>query len=250
MPRLRLATIATAVPMGAQVYQEQVATRASGALGKDWAVDRMVARSMRSPLPGTQRLPVGFLSTASEKIRRQIGRVLYPRGAVIHRMNLELPPAPHADMITLHDVVAWKFADESAPVRAAAAEARRAAAVICVSAFTAAEAVDLLGIDDPYVVPNGVDERYFGAVPLGADLLAALGVVGPFVMTGGGASERKNLASLAAAWPLVRRARPDLSLVLAGPEHPRRTALFAGLPGVQLVGNLDSALVPGLSTLR
>jgi glycosyltransferase involved in cell wall biosynthesis len=244
--RLVVANIATAVPMGAQVYQEQVASRASAGLGEGWRVDRMVVRSLRSPLPGTHRLPMGFLTSASERVRRQIGRAVYPRGAVVHRMNLELPPAPHADVITLHDVVAWKFGDESAPVEAAAAEARRAAAVICVSGFTASEAVDLLGIEDPYVVPNGVDERYFDAVPLSAEVLAAMGVTGRFVLTGGGASERKNLAGLAEAWPLVRRARPDLSLVLSGPEHPRRTALFSGLPGVHLVGNLDPALVPGL----
>lgn len=246
MTKLLLTNVATAVPMGAQVYQEQVASRASGALGPDWTVDRMVVRSLRSSLPGTHRLPMGLLSTGSERVRRQIGRVMYPRDAVVHRMNLELPPAPHADVITLHDVVAWKFDDESAPVAAAAAEARRAAAVMCVSAFTASEAVDLLGIEDPYVVPNGVAERYFDAAPLSEEVLAGMGVAGRFVLTGGGASERKNLAGLAEAWPAVRQARPDLSLVLSGPEHPRRSALFAGLPGVHLVGNLDPALIPGL----
>lgn len=245
-PRLLIGTIATNVPMGAQVYQEQIAARAAASLGDEWTVERMIVRSLRSPLPGTHRLPMGFVASASERVRGQIGRAVYPRGAVVHRMNLELPPAPGADVITLHDVVAWKFGDESAPVDAAAAEARRAAAVICVSAFTASEAVDLLGIENPYVVPNGVDERYFDALPLPAVVLAGMGIAGPFVLSGGGASERKNLAGLAEAWPLVRRVRPDLSLVLSGPEHPRRTALFAGLSGVHLVGNLDLALVPGL----
>ena len=163
MSRLIVANVATAVPMGAQVYQEQVASRASGGLGSGWTVDRMVVRSMRSPLAGTHRLPMRFMTRASGRTRRELGRVLYPRHAVVHRMNLELPPSPYADVITLHDVVAWKFDDESAPVAAAAAEARRADAVICVSAFTASEAVGLLGIEDPYVVPNGVDARFFDA---------------------------------------------------------------------------------------
>lgn len=232
--------------MGAQVYQEQVASRAPAALGPTWTVRRSVVRSLRSPLPGTARLPMGFLAGASERVRREAGRLLHPQDAVVHRMNLELPPSPYADVITLHDVVAWKYADESAPVRAAAAEARRAAAVICVSAFTASEAVDLLGIEDPYVVPNGVDARFFDAIPLSTQALAGLGISGPFVLTGGGASERKNLTGLAESWPLVQRARPELSLVLSGPPHPRRTALFAGLSGVHLVGNVDVAFVPGL----
>ena len=155
MPRLILANVATAVPMGAQTYQEEVASRASAGVGSGWTVDRMIVRSLRSPLLGTHRLPMRFMTGASGCMRREVGRMLYPRGAVVHRMNLELPPSPYGDVITLHDLVAWKFDDESTPVAAAAAEARRADAVICVSAFTASEAVGLLGIEDPYVVPNG-----------------------------------------------------------------------------------------------
>ena len=65
MPRLIVANLATAVPMGAQIYQEQVASRASGGLGSGWTVDRMVVRSMRSPLAGTHRLPMRFMTRAS-----------------------------------------------------------------------------------------------------------------------------------------------------------------------------------------
>ncbi len=136
-------------------------------------------------------------------------------------MNLELPPAP-LEVITLHDVVAWKYSDESPPVAAAAEEARRAAAVVCVSHFTAMEAVDLLGIESPHVVPNGVEARWFDAEPLSPTVLGSMGVDGPYVLAAGGASQRKNLAALAEAWPAVRAARPSLRLVLAGPPHPRR----------------------------
>jgi len=170
---------------------------------------------------------------------------MYPRGAVVHRMNLELPPAP-LDVITLHDVVAWKFPDESRPVSAAAAEVQRAAAVICVSHFTAGEAVELLGIVNPIVVHNGVDERFFDAAPASSSSLAALGVEGHYVLAAGGASRRKNLEGLSAAWQKVHSSRPDLTLVLSGPEHPRRTQLFAGVPGVKLVGRLPDEVIPGL----
>ncbi|EWT02787.1 group 1 glycosyl transferase [Intrasporangium oryzae NRRL B-24470] len=248
MPRLTITGAATAVPMGAQVYEEQVASRAAAALAAhgSWSVDRLVVRSLRSPLPGNRRLPMGWLAGASTRSRRAVGRALYPRGGVVHRMGLELPPSPHLDVITLHDVVAWKFPDESAPVPAAAQEARRAAAVICVSAFSAGEAVDLLGIDPPHVVHNGVDPRYLDAVPLGSEELEALGITGPYVLTAGGVSRRKNLEGLAEAWPRIRSARPDVTLVLAGPEHPKRTALFGGLPGVRLVGRVPDATIAGL----
>lgn len=249
MPRLTIATVATAMPMGAQVYQEELASRAAGALDArepGWQVERTIVRSLRSPLPGSHRLPMGWISQASPQARRWVGRFLYPRGAVIHRMNLELPPSAHADIITLHDVVAWKYPDESAPVRAAAQEARRAAAVICVSNFSAGEAVDLLGISDPVVVHNGVDEKFFDASPADPSLLATLEVTRPYILTAGGASQRKNLEGLAAAWPKVHSSRPDLMLVLSGPAHPRRTALFKDLPQVRLVGRVPDDVVPGL----
>lgn len=251
MPRLIISTCASGVPMGAEAYQEAVASRAQQALDaadpdERWTVRRTVVRSMRAPVPGDYRLPMRWLPGASPAARRALGRVLYPRRAVVHRMNLELPPAPHADVVTLHDTVAWRYSDESSPVRAAAEEIRRAAAVVCVSRFTAEEATALLGVENPRVVHNGVDNRFFDAVPLSPQELRALGITTPYVLAAGGATARKNLEGLAGAWPRIHSARPDLELVLSGPEHPRRTALFRGLPGVRLTGRLPSAQLPGL----
>lgn len=249
MPRLIIATAASAAPMGAQVYEEEVASRATGALARvepGWTVERRVFRSLRSPLPGDRRLPFGWLSAASPRVRREVGRIVHPRDAVVHRMGLELPPPSRLDVLTLHDVVAWKFPDESAPVRAAAEEARRASAVICVSAFSASEAVDLLGVRDPVVIHNGVDVRFFDAQPATPETLAGLGISGPYVLAAGGASRRKNLDALAEAWPKVHSSRPDLSLVLSGPPHPRRTELFRDIQGVHLVGRVANDTIPGL----
>ena len=95
--------------MGAQVYQEQVAARAQSALDAvddvPWTVRRVIARSMRSPLAGTRRLPLTAVTRADPRTRRLIGRALYGANGVTHRMNLELPPAPRAEIVTLHDVV-------------------------------------------------------------------------------------------------------------------------------------------------
>ena len=249
-PRLTIATIATDTPMGAQAYQEQVARRAAKALGtvdeRDWRVRRLIMRSMRSTLDGNRRLPLSRIASASAGERRALGRLLYRGDAVAHRMNLELPPSPHGDVITVHDVVAWRFPDESAPVRAAIEEARRAAAVICVSEFSAREAIEVLGITEPHVVHNGVDTRFFDAVPLDGDARRSLGLPERYVLHAGGASRRKNLEGLAEAWPIVHRERPGLELVLAGPTNTRRTALFDGMPGARLVGRLPDEVMPGL----
>lgn len=249
-PRLCIATIVTDTPMGAQVYQRELTSRAEAALatsaGQPWRLRELDFRSMRSALAGNRRLPLGRVAAAPASLRRALGRMLYGGETVTHRMALELPPSPHADVATLHDVVAWRFSDESAPVRAAAEELRRAAAVICVSAFTASEAVDLLGIRDPHVVPNGVDPRYLDAQPLDAAARRALDLDAPYVLHAGGAARRKNLRALAEAWPLVRRERPELVLAMAGPPHPERTALFDGMPGVRLLGRLPDDRMPGL----
>ncbi|MBO0980972.1 glycosyltransferase family 4 protein [Microbacterium sp. SD291] len=236
--------------MGAQAYERHIIARAANALtslsGDTWRVRELVTRSLRSPLTGDRRLPMGYIAKAPVAVRREAGRLLYAGDTVSHRMSLELPPAPRGDVVTLHDIVAWRFPDESAPVPAAIAELRRAAAVICVSEFSAQEAIDLIGIRDPHIVHNGVDDPYFDAAPLERSSLIGLGLDGPYVLHAGGAARRKNLEALASAWPIVRRERPHLELALSGPPHPRRTELFDGMPGVRLLGRLPSELMPGL----
>lgn len=250
MPRLSIASIPTATPMGPEAYQRQIIQRATQALGaasaERWDLRHLVVRSLRSPLPGNRRIPMSAVVQAPPAIRRTLGRVLYGTDAVTHRMSLELPPAPHGDVITLHDVISWRYPDESEAVRAARAEARRADAVICVSEFTAREAERVLGVRSPHVIYNGVDERYFAATPLSASPTDAQGLPERYVLHLGGASTRKNLEALAEAWPRVRRERPDIGLALAGPPHPRRTRLFDGMPGVVLLGRLADEAMPGL----
>jgi glycosyltransferase involved in cell wall biosynthesis len=250
MPRLTIATIATAVAMGAQGYQEQIAGRAPAAMSATsslhWSTRRLVIRSMRSPLDGNRRIPMAAVSKAPVAARAVVGRALFGGDSVSHRMNLEIPPSPHIDVATLHDIVAWRFSDESPPVGAARAELRRAAAVICVSEFTAGEASDLLGLRNIRVIHNGVDDRFFDASPPDPALRKLLGAPDRYILHSGGASVRKNLDALADAWAIVHREMPDLTLVLSGPQHERRTSLFAGMPGTRIVGRLPDEIMPSV----
>ncbi|WP_228255359.1 glycosyltransferase family 4 protein [Ornithinimicrobium avium] len=235
--------------MGAQKYETEITSRAHAALaaeGEQWQVQRVVSRSLRSPLPGDRRIPTGRLFKATRLERRILGGLIYKRRSLVHRMDLLLPPPPGPDVVTLHDVVSWKFSDESAPVKAAAHELRAADAVICVSQFTADEATELLGLKDPVVIPNGVDEDYFDAQPLDVETLNALGLRKPFVLYAGGSAARKNLPSLADAWRRIAGVRPEWSLALAGPTTPTRSKLFFGLPQLVHLGRLADELMPGL----
>ena len=245
MPHLVIATTAVDHPMGAQVYEEEIASRAAGVLD-GWEIDRVVVRSLRSALAGNRRLPFNHLARAPRQVRQLAGRVIYPRAALVHRMDLTLPPAPH-ELVTVHDAVAWKFPDEAPPTPHAAVEVRRAVGVICPSSFSAEEAVEVLGVHEPYVIPNGVDERFLQAVPASPEQRQELGIPGGrYVLHAGGSSTRKNLEGLAAAWPIVRQARPDVTLVMSGPPSHRRDRLFGPLDGVVRIGRVANAAMPGL----
>lgn len=247
MRKLTLATSATANPMGAQRYEREIVDGAEAFLPTGWTIRHEVFRSARSLLPGTRRVPVRWLESASPSSRRTFGRWAYGRQPdIVHRFDLALPPGPGRNVITLHDTVAWQYPDESVPIVAAKAELQSADAVICVSAFTAADAGARLGIRNAIVIPNGVDRRFFDAAPLSASTLTAMGVRAPYALHMGGSSRRKNLEALAGAWPIISARSPGLSLVLAGPPHPRRTALFGTLDHTSIVGKVDDAHIPGL----
>lgn len=250
MKRLVLSFFASQTVMGAQVYERSIDERAEAALGYSaggWAIDRIVIRSLRSSLDGNRRVPMGVLHGASVGTRAGIARLIYPRADVVHRMKVGIPPAPDRDVLTLHDIGPWKFADEADPPSAAREELRRARAIVAPSHFSAMEIAEHFNVELPVVIQNGFDrERFWDAAPLSGDQLSRLGVSGDYVLAAGGASERKNLAGLAQAWSEVHRARPDVTLVLAGPPHPRRTELFRDVRGSLLVGRVDDSIVPGL----
>jgi glycosyltransferase involved in cell wall biosynthesis len=72
-----------------------------------------------------------------------------------------------------------------------------------------------------------------------------VGVPEPFVLHAGGATLRKNLAALAGTWRRVAAAS-EATLVLCGPQDPRRDELFADVPRVRFLGHLVQADVAAL----
>ncbi len=244
--QLGLYSLANASAMGQQVYEREVTSRAPSALGPDWEVVPHVVRTLRSGLRGDARLPARVLTTRSTALRRAAGRHLYRPHELVHRLDLRLPPAPTAEVLTVHDVVPWRFDDEGPAPADGARSARRAAAVVCPSQFAADEVASVLGATRVTVVHNGVDDRFFSAEPLSDAALAERGVRRPFVLHAGGSTQRKNLDGLAAAWPIVRAACPEAGLVLVGPPDERRDRLFAGLAGTVRTGRLDDATAAGM----
>ena len=245
-PRLALATLAVGQPMGQQVYEHELASRAPGALGDGWVVDPVTVRTLRSPLDGTARVPSRVMADASPLVRRWVATYLYRGHDIVHRFDLRLPPAPYPEVLTVHDVVSWRFSDEAMPPSDAAASARRAAVVVCPSQFSADEVSAQFGLSTCVAIPNGVHPGFFEAGPLPAEELAELGIRAPFVLHAGGCTQRKNLAGLAAAWPKVRSAQGDTTLVMMGPTDPRRNRLFDPLPGTCLIGRVDDATARGV----
>jgi glycosyltransferase involved in cell wall biosynthesis len=244
--RLAFATLAAGEPMGQQVYERELRSRAPGALGDRWSVSDVTVVTLRSPLAGTVRVPSRILGDASAGWRRAVGRLIYRGNDVVHRLDLRLPPAPRPEVLTVHDVVPWRFPDEGHAPRDAADSARRAAVVICPSQFSADEVASQLGVDSPVAIHNGVDPRFFSATGWEEPQLAALGIRPPYVLHAGGCTERKNLAGLAEAWSRVSEARPATQLVLVGPPDDRRHRLFGGLAGTVATGRLEDAAVAGV----
>jgi glycosyltransferase involved in cell wall biosynthesis len=187
-----------------------------------------------------------LMGDGSPALRRAAGRFIYRRHDVVHRLDLRLPPARHPEVLTILDIVPWRFSDEGPVPADAAITARQAAAVICPSQFSADEVSSRFGVADPVVIHCGVDRRFLDAVPLAESQLEALGIRIPFVLHAGGCTQRKNLAGLAGAWPHVRSGHAGSMLVLMGPPDGRRDRLFASLPDAVRLGRVDDELVPGI----
>lgn len=200
--------------------------------------------SLRAKSTLQRRLPLGPLDRSPYVIKRLAGVLAYPR-TLVHRFDCRLPPAP-SEVVTVHDLAPLRYPDEGRWPRHVGQGLRRARAVICPSQFSADEVSNEYGLSNVFVVPNGVDVALLEARPLTSTHRRQLGIPARYVLHTGGATVRKNLASLAAAWPAVRSSVPDVELVMCGPEDPRRRELFEHLPGVHLIGKVPRPTLIGL----
>ena len=165
-----------------------------------WYRSHCYLRARRETLPGNAR-------------RRLLAGPLGPRGAgLFHGLNQRLPAMlPRRSVATFHDLFVLTGEYSTAEFRARfAAQARdaaaRADAVITVSAFTAGQVADLLGVAPAKiaVVHHGV--RRLDLPPLPRENV---------ILNVGAIQKRKNIARLVAAF---ERVAPEWRLVLAGSD--------------------------------
>ena len=213
------------------------------------AYRRVRVGSLRSRGSAEVRLPRRLMGAeASRGLVTLAGKWAYRGSQRVHRFDLRLPPASVPEVVTVHDLPPLRFPDEGALPSWCRVTASMAKAVICPSEFAAREVRELLAPQEVVVIPNGV-RAAIKAPPMSAKELAALGVQSSrYVLHAAGASERKNLPALAAAWKHVSQAHDDVDLVLAGPPDLRRTSLFSVLPRARLVGFHDRTSMDRLLT--
>jgi glycosyltransferase involved in cell wall biosynthesis len=234
-PRVTVVAASSVNPMGQQVFESGL-REALAESEADWDVRWLNVGSMRTADKTTRRLPMRLADSFGRSL---LGRLGYGHADVVHRLDLRLPPAGpgRPEVLTVHDCAPWRYPDEGRIPPHARADVAHARVVTAPSAFAAGEIAELLGRQDVAVIPNGVDTALLDVRP---DLVLArrLGLPRTFVLHAGGASQRKNLGALAAAWRLVQTERSDVGLALCGPRDPRRDAAFADIDGAHLLGRL------------
>ena len=121
--------------------------------------------------------------------------------------------------------------------------ARRARALVSVSAFSKAELVEALGVDPGRitVIPNGVDERFTPQADP-APARAAHGLDGPYALAVGTRIARKNLGALEAASRALESAGIELVAAGSGRGYMREE----GAPPARALGYVAEEHLPGL----
>jgi glycosyltransferase involved in cell wall biosynthesis len=216
----------------------------------------------RWPAPVVARAP------ALRPVRLGWEQVGLPR--VVRSVGAEVHHGPHYTMplalgvpavVTIHDLSffthpEWHQRTKVAFFRAAIrTSARRAAALVAVSAATAARLHELVRPRVPvHVIPHGVDHRRFGPDDPGEDeaARARTGVTPPYVAFLGTLEPRKDVPTLVRAFDRIAGSRPDLSLVLAGARGWGVDAVDEAVAGathkdrIRLLGYLPEGDMPAV----
>jgi glycosyltransferase involved in cell wall biosynthesis len=182
-------------------------------------------------LPRAQWWRTGWSRLGRGPVEWLVGRL-----DVFHFSDWMYPPQRSGvRATTIHDLVPLRFPDwvEPATVRMHGPKYRNAARscdrVFVNSRFTGREVVELLEVREERIVVAypGIDPRFRpdgDSADLGAPYVLGVSTVEP----------RKNLPALVAAFSLLRRRRPELTLALAGAAGWEERPLRA--EGVRLLG--------------
>jgi glycosyltransferase involved in cell wall biosynthesis len=181
-----------------------------------------VVPTVRAVAPG--RRPVRLVW---EQVRLP-GLLARTDAQVHHGPHYTMPQrARLAQVVTIHDLTFFDHPEwhERSKVRvfrrAIAVAARRASALVCVSASTASLLQERFRpAGRVFVVPHGLDHGQFRPQePLAGadeDVLARLGVRPPYIVLVGTLEPRKGIPDLVAAFDAVADTDPEVSLVLVG----------------------------------
>lgn len=204
-------------PRGSVVHTLALA-EALARLGEDvtvWGIDRSGDGRFFRPVDACVQtrlvpLPEGPDDIAS-RVRRSIealrATVDVSSADVIHAQDCIAANAVVGCIRTVHHLDSF-----TTPALAACHERalREPVAHVCVSSAVAAELSARWGID-AVVIPNGTDyDRFASATPLRRER--------PYVLAVGGIEPRKGTLDLIEAYALIRRARGDVELLIAGGE--------------------------------
>jgi len=241
-----LATASGVSAMGQRVFETDLIGELAHADPARWEVVHRSVRPWRAPGPDGTRLPLRLVAAAPTRAQRVAGRLAYGKSDVVHRLDLRALPGSRPEVVTVHDLAPLRFEDEGALPESWRRSIAGADVVTTGSAHMAQEIASECRTARPVVVPHGFDPQLLVHGELTVGDRRRLGVGGRFVLHAGGATVRKNLEGLAAAWRIVSADNPDVQLVLCGPSHPRRDELFGGLDRCVLLGRVPRPTMIGL----
>jgi glycosyltransferase involved in cell wall biosynthesis len=201
-------------------------------------------RTVVAPIAGSSRL----VRVAAESTWLA-ARTLQDRVRVVHHAGGTMPPIRTAPgIITLHDLQPITHPERFGMVKRtyirllAPRSLRAAAAVVCLTDFTAGDAVGIAGVDPSRVrlVPCGVDDPGAGPDTLVQDaVLERHGLLGsPFILYPAITYAHKNHETLVAAFARLADDHPDARLVLTGGEGSFEPVVRAAVAAYGLTGRV------------
>jgi glycosyltransferase involved in cell wall biosynthesis len=224
------ATAIPARPVGAGRYVLELATALTRRDDVDLSL--VTRRGDGARWRAIGKADVVEVAPSSRPVRLAWEQVALPR--VLREAGVDVHHAPHYTMpgrarvpkvVTVHDMTFFDHPEwherTKSPFfrRAIRVAAKRADALVCVSAVTADRLRDRLDPQAPvHVIPHGVDRSRFRPDAAGGDAgaLDALGVRPPYVAFLGTLEPRKDVPALVGAFDRIAATRTELTLVIAG----------------------------------